>query len=161
MADENTHFWVEIENEELVMAGLTVYHGFMRHRQRQLLEELAKDGVSFLQKNVPEYTSYTQRHIDRSPVVEDADGDSETKVGIKRGTSLHPIYVNAGTGMYGTFKRPYTAFNPTGRMWFFSEKYGRVIGIESVKGQHAQHFLYTTFKELQVFAMARLTTGAY
>ena len=127
-----------------------------------LLEELAKDGVTFLAKNVPNYKGYTLEHIGRTDVGRTATGEHEATVGIKAGTSYHPVYANRGTGIFGPFiKQPYRAFNPSGRMWFFSERYGRVIGVRSVKGQRAQHFLYTTYRELQVFAQARLMTGAY
>jgi hypothetical protein len=36
-----------------------------------------------------------------------------------------------------------------------------VIGVREVRGQRAQHFLYTTFRELQVWAEARLLSGIY
>jgi hypothetical protein len=161
MADEQ-HIWMEIEGEDEALISLDVYHGVIRHRQRQLLEELAKDGVSFLEKNVPNYTSYTLRHVDRTSVDTDAVGDSEVTVGIKAGTSYHPVYANQGTGIFGPFiKQPYIAHNPSGKMWFYSHIYGRVIGVRSVKGQRAQHFLYTTFRELQVFAAARINLRAY
>lgn len=166
MADERW-IWFEVENEDELMFNLSVYHGVVVGRAKHLLEELAKDGVSFLMKNVPDYTSYTLRHIDRTdvgwkPGGAGGGGEYQVTVGIKAGTSYHPVYANRGTGIFGPYiKQPYTAKNPTGKMWFYSHIYGRVIGVRSVKGQRAQHFLYTTFREVQVFAQARMAMGAY
>ena len=161
MADEKW-IWFEIENEDEVMVLLDVYHEVLQKRTRDLLNELAEDGVTFLAANVPNYSSYTLRHVDRSSVEwRAADGEYEAVVGIKAGTSLHPVYVNRGTGIYGPSGRPYQAFNVTGRMWFYSHVYGRVIGVEEVKGQRAQQFLYTTFNELRIFAQARMLSGAF
>src|SRR4051794_17863770 len=99
MADER-HIWIEVENEDEVMIGLDVYHGVMQARAKGLLAELAQDGVTFLEKNAPNYTSYTIRHIDKEPVTGD-HGEYETTVGVKRGTSYHPVYANQGTGIFG------------------------------------------------------------
>jgi hypothetical protein len=163
MADE--HIWVEIEDEDNVILGIDIQHAIMQVRAKHLLEELAKDGVTFLEKNVPNYTSYTLRHVDRTSVDESlgASGlEYEATVGIKAGTSYHPVYANQGTGIFGPYiKQPYVAHNPSGKMWFYSHIYGRVIGLRSVKGQRAQHFLYTTFRELQVFAAARINLKAF
>jgi hypothetical protein len=160
MAD-NDHIWIEIENEEQVMAGITATTLRARHQSKELLEHLANDARILLTSNVPVYTSYTQRHIDSTdvdwkPGGAGGGGEYEATVGIKAGTSYHPVYVNQGTGEFGPYiKAPYTAVNG-GLLWFYSKVYGRVIGVESVRGQRAQHFLYTSFKELQVFALARL-----
>jgi hypothetical protein len=160
MADERL-IWVEVENEKEALVLIDAYHNVVRDRAADLLEELAKDGVTFLAKNVPNYKGYTLEHVDRSGI--DKTGtEMSTTVGIKAGTSYHPVYANRGTGIFGPFvKQPYTALpgNASGKMWFFSTRYGRVIGVRSVKGQSAQHFLYTTFRELQVFALARLNLG--
>jgi hypothetical protein len=165
---EDPHFWVEIENEDEVMFGIDVYHGFMQVKLRDLLDEMSEAGVYLLAKNVPNTgppysTGYTLQHVDRSGVSwdEGATGkEFETTVGIRAGKSFHPVYVNRGTGEFGPFiKRPYTTKPPGGLMWFHASRIGARIGRESVRGQRAQHFLYTTFRELQVFAQARITTG--
>jgi hypothetical protein len=158
---------IEVENEDEVIHDLNIYHELARHRMKGLLDELAHDGVRILEKNVPNYTSYTLRHVDRTGVEWQSGGaggggEYEATVGIKAGTSYHPVYANQGTGEFGPYlKSPYLAHNPSGRMWFYSEKYGRVIGVESVRGQKAQNYLYTTFRELQVFAHARMTLGSF
>lgn len=163
MADEQ--IWIEIENEDEVILGIDIQHAIMQVRAKHLLEELAKDGVTFLEKNVPNYTSYTLRHVDRTSVdmsVGASGIEYEATVGIKAGTSYHPVYANRGTGIFGPYiKQPYSAMNPSGRMWFYSHIYGRVIAVRSVKGQRAQHFLYTTFRELQVFAQARMALKSF
>jgi hypothetical protein len=163
MADE--HIWVEFEGDEEALIGIDVYHAVIQVRAKNLLDELAKDGVTFLAKNVPNsppYSKgYTLEHVDRTPVHGDYDSGFDATVGIKAGRSYHPVYVNRGTGVYGPFiKQPYTARNGQ-LMWFYASRIGARIGRESVKGQRAQHFLYTTFRELQVFALARMTTGAF
>jgi hypothetical protein len=160
MADE--WFWIEFENEDETILKIDAYHIAARRRAKDLLEALAGDGAKLLEENVPTYTSYTLRHVDRSSVEWHpgglgGGGEYEATVGIKRGTSYHPVYANQGTGIYGPYiSQPYEAGNPTGRMWFYSQRYGRVIGVESVKGQRAQRFLYITFRELQAFASARV-----
>lgn len=163
MADEQ--IWIEIEDEDNVILGIDIQHAIMQVRAKHLLEELAKDGVTFLEKNVPNYTSYTLRHVDRTSVdmsVGASGIEYEATVGIKAGTSYHPVYANQGTGIFGPhIKQPYVAHNPSGRMWFYSHIYGHVIGVREVKGQRAQHFLYTTFRELQVFAQARIHLKAF
>src|SRR3954451_22574803 len=130
MADEQ-HIWIEIEDEDNVILGIDIQHAIMQVRAKHLLEDLAKDGVTFLAKNVPNYKGYTLEHVDRSGI--DKTGtEMSTTVGIKAGTSYHPVYANRGTGIFGPFvKQPYTALpgNAPGKMWFFSEKYGRVIGV--------------------------------
>lgn len=166
MADDDRHIWVEIENENEVLIGLDVYHEVMRIRMGDLVHELAQDGATFLAKNVPNsppYSSgYTSSHVDRTSVDWDAGTEEfSATVGIKAGTSYHPVYVNRGTGVFGPFiKQPYTARNGQ-LMWFYASRIGERIGRRSVRGQRAQHFLYTTFRELQVFAQARMTLGAY
>ena len=161
MAEERW-LWFEVENEDELMLELDAYHLVAQRRAKDLLEALTGDGARLLEENVPTYTSYTLRHVDRTsvnwkPGGAGGGGEYESTVGIKRGTSKHPIYANQGTGIYGPYsKKPYEAGNPTGRMWFYSQKYGRVIGVESVRGQRAQHFLYITFRELQAFAAARV-----
>jgi hypothetical protein len=157
MAEE--HIWIEIEDEDNVILGINIQHAIMQVRAKHLLEELAKDGVTFLAKNVPNYKGYTLEHVDRTDV-ELAQGpegiEYEATVGIKAGRSYHPVYANRGTGIFGPFiKQPYTS--QSGKlMWFYASRIGRRIGVESVRGQRAQHFLYTTFRELQVFALARM-----
>jgi hypothetical protein len=161
MADERW-IWIEVENEDQAILTLDAHHFAAQRRAKDLLEALTGDGARLLEENVPTYTSYTLRHVDRTSVEwhpggAGGGGEYESTVGIKRGTSYHPVYVNQGTGVYGPYiQQPYAAGNPSGRMWFYSVKYGRVIGVESVKGQRAQHFLYITFQELQAVAAARV-----
>ena len=160
MADER-YFWFEVENEDQVIRDMDNYHLVAQQRAKDFIEALTGDGATLLAANVPQYTEYTLRHVDRSsvhwlPGGAGGGGEYESVIGIKRGTSNHPLYADQGTGLYGTFHRVYTAHNPSGRMWFYSTKYGRVIGVWAVEGQRAQHFLYTTFRELQAFANARV-----
>ena len=156
--------WIDVyvENEDEVILNIDIYAEIIRQRMKNLLEELAKDGVTLLGKNAPDYSGYTRRHIDRDPVSGTADtGEYETIVGVKRGASRHPIYADVGTGIYSYTKKPYTTKLPGGTMWFYASRAGKRIGVQSVQGQQAQHFLYATYRELRVFAQARMLTGAY
>lgn len=164
---DEQHIWIEIEGDEEAIVGMQVYEAYIQVRAKNLLDELAKDGVTLLAKNVPNsppYSSgYTLEHIDREPAHGDygAGGEFSATVGIKAGSSYHPVYANRGTGVFGPFiKQPYTARNGQ-LMWFYASRIGARIGRQSVKGQRAQHFLYTTFRELQVFAQARIITGGF
>src|SRR4051794_18237960 len=145
MADE--HFWIEVEGENEAIFGIDVYHAYTQVRSKHLLEELAKDGVTLLAKNIdtsgPYSSGYTLRHIDHTDVNWDAGPEEYSgTVGIRAGTSYHPVYANRGTGEFGPFiKQPYTTKPPGGLMWFYGSRVGKRIGRESVRGQRAQHFL--------------------
>lgn len=166
MADDK-FIWIEVEGEDEAIRSLEIHHELLNLRAKGLVEELAHDGVTLLHKNVPQYTGYTLRHVDQTgvewnPGGAGGGGEYEATVGIKAGTSYHPVYVNRGTGEFGPFTgMPYGAINPSGRMWFYWEKVGHVIGVESVRGQKAQNFLYTTFRELQIFAQGRMVLGSF
>lgn len=165
MADRRT-FWIEVDEDEAV-------HGIERAqlaiggRVDRLLDDLADKGVHILQSNIPIYSSYTLRHIDREnvkwhPGGAGGGGHWETTLGIRSGTSMHPLYADQGTPPYTgtgtevvTYGRSQPQVVPT-RMYFYSKLYGRVIGPRYVEGQKGKHFLYKTFTELRAYVGARL-----
>lgn len=156
------------------MRGLDLCAELARRQLKNLIDNVADFGLHALEGNVPSYSTYTLRHTDRSdirwnPGGAGGGGEYEVIVGIKAGTSKHPIYVKSGTGIYGFKRIPYGALKPRtsaggtvspGLMFFYSQRYGHVISVRSVKGQKPQDFLYTTYREMQVYTGARLLLGA-
>jgi hypothetical protein len=171
MADKEIE--IEVHSED-ALRGIDHAYATAFGGARHIIDQLADVGVHLLEANVPIYTSYTLRHVERTGAVwrpggAGGGGQWEAWVGVKAGTSMHPLYADQGTGIYGTFKRPYTGkgseivrlgrstpMEVPSRMWFFSHLYGKVIGVREVQGQPAQHFLYRTFAELQPYVKARL-----
>jgi hypothetical protein len=159
-------FWIEVD-EDTAKHGIDRAQLAIGGKVNRLLEDLARQGVHILQSNVPIYSSYTLRHIDRSqikwhPGGAGGGGTWETMFGIRAGTSMHPLYANRGTPPYTgsgsevvTYGRSQPQVVPS-RMYFFSKMYGRVIGVRSVEGQQPQLFLYKTFTELRAYVSARL-----
>ena len=176
MADKT--FWIEVDEDE-AMRGLDRAQYTAFGGARDLIDDLADAGVHLLEGNVPVYTSYTLRHVERTAAVwrpggAGGGGNWEAVVGVKAGTSKHPLYVERGTGIYGETGMPYTGkgkdtvklgrskpVEVPSRMWFFSNLYGRVIGVREVEGQPAQRFLYRTFVELQPYVRANLLGRAH
>jgi hypothetical protein len=146
-------------NEDEVLREFDSYISRHRFRSRELMDDLADTGVQLLRIKAPEYSSYLQRHIDREAVhqtVGASGTELETVVGVKRGTSEHPYYVNFGTGLYATPSRGYITAKQGEYLVFRSDIYGRVIRTKRVKGQRAQNFLYQTWQDLNFYAKARI-----
>lgn len=164
MADRT--FWIEVDEDE-AMHGIERAQLAIGGRVRDLLDDLTDKGVHILTTNVPIYSSYTLRHIDREqakwhPGGAGGGGTWEAMFGVRAGTSMHPLYVNRGTPPYTgsgsevvTYGRSQPQTVPS-RMYFYSKMYGRVIGVRQVEGQKPQLFLYKTFTELRAYVAARL-----
>jgi hypothetical protein len=151
---------IEIEDPEDILMRIDAIVERRRDRSRALLDNLSDFALHALRANVPVDRRYLIRHTDRSelrwrPGGAGGGGSWESVVGVKRGLSKHPLYVEFGTGLYGAvgwYITPQThAF-----MTFYSRKYHRLMHVASTRGQRPQPYFYTTWRELTVYARGRL-----
>lgn len=155
--------WVEVD-EDNIFQKYDYATGYVKSYAKNTLDDLADFGVRMLHVNVPQYTTYLLRHVNREavrwlPGGIGGGGEYGTIVGIKAGTSKHPIYVEMGTGIYAIPARGYIQPKTKEYMSFFSNIYGRRINTKRVKGQRPQHYFYRTWEQLVVYARARLIAG--
>src|ERR1700754_421287 len=102
MADRT--FWIDVDEDDAVH-GIERAQLAIAGKVNSLLADLRDQGVHILTTNVPVYSSYTLRHIDKESVKWHPGGTGgggtwETMFGIKAGTSMHPLYVHRGTPAY-------------------------------------------------------------
>jgi hypothetical protein len=154
--------WISIqfENEDEILARLDEKIDSERRRIRSLLDEISKAGMNIIRANTPIYSSYTLRHVDRtavtwSPGGEGGGGSYQQTVGIKSGTSRHPLYAEFGTGLYGAVGW-YIVPLRAQYMTFYGSRARRILHKKSVKGQKPQHYFYQSWHELLVYAQARV-----
>ena len=159
MADER-FIWFEVDEDETIL-GFKLQEEKFSRRQKDFLDDLSDHGIQLMKMYAPEGDSgYLHDHIDKSVATWEAGGaggggNYEQIVGVKAGTSQHPIYVEIGTGLYGRFKSP--VISPVGnRMWFYAEGLGRRIGRYKLRGQEPQRYVYQTWRDLALYAHARL-----
>jgi len=162
MADDR-FIWIEFD-EDRILQRFDFFVGYHRHYVTNMLDDVADFGVRRLQAGVPQYTTYILRHIDRSqvrwiPGGGGGGGEWGTIVGIKAGSSKHPLYVEKGTGIYATPSRGYITPTSSKFMSFFSQIYGRRIRVREVKGQRPQLYFYSAWKDVAIYAKARLLAG--
>jgi hypothetical protein len=118
---------------------------------------------------VPQYNGYTMRHIDRDgptwmPGGAGGGGEWHGIVGIKEGTSRHPIYAEFGTGIYAGkgliwpagIRRLSGKYQPVMRFEKRGEGGGKGIYRYWIKGQRGQHYFYQTWRVLQAHMAARI-----
>lgn len=151
---------IELEDDDDVIHKLDFAAERFRNRAKELLDNIAEFGVHVLDANVPVHSSYLLRHVGRSPVAwrpggAGGGGEWQAVVGIRAGSSRHPLYVERGTGIYGVVgfyilpgQRPY--------MVFYSSIYGHLIRVKQVRGQRPKRYFYTSWREVQIYAGARL-----
>lgn len=151
------HVSIEVDDEDKVIIAFERAEERADERVRNILDNLTDFGVHVLQANVPVHTEYLLRHIARGQVVGVGD-EWHSIVGIKRGTSKHPLYVEFGTGIYGAVGWFITPLK--GKfMAFYSNKLGRKIRVTHTKGQRPQHYFYLSWREMQIYSMARLMSA--
>jgi hypothetical protein len=162
--------FIEFEvDEDEVMRGLTIQEVWAKHVLRDFIDDLADKGIEVLRMHAPKpglnhpYSEgYTQEHIDRTgiswhPGGAGGGGTYQVILGVKAGTSYHPVYANLGTGVY-SYTRDYIRSISGKLMWFYGTKIGLRIAAYEVAGQRPQRFLYETWRDLALFAEMRLLT---
>jgi hypothetical protein len=162
---------IEIENEERIIHSLERMEERVRGRARETIEDLTNATALTLIGATPMHNTYIMQHIDRDGPVwmpGGAGGGGEWKsiVGIKEGTSRHPIYVEFGTGIYagrgliwasgvkgltGRYQSV-MAFKKRG------EGEGKWIVRYWTRGQRGQHYFYRTWQILNAVAEARIAS---
>lgn len=154
--------WIEykIENEKEILAGFDKEQAKARRHLHDLLDDISKAGVRLLRYHVPTYSRYLIRHVDRSPETWSpggigGGGSWDRIVGIKAGSSRHPLYVEFGTGIYGLVGW-YILPLKAQFMVFYGSKAKRILRKRAIRGQQPQRYFYTTWLELNVYAHARI-----
>jgi hypothetical protein len=194
MADR--HLEIYWEDPDLFESLIKHLDTFATRHAKRYVEELAAFARFRLIMNVPKGESlYLLRHVDASPVRYQAGGRSSENiagggeyvaiVGIKQGSSFHPLYVHRGTGIYdvrpGSLRQPirpradraYQVYiiAPGPRQGMKRRAgHGRRAAITFqkrgeprkfrrwVRGQRPQPFMYYTFNQARLYAGARLLT---
>lgn len=153
---------IEVDEDE-VMRGFDLQEAVAKRLLRNLVDDLADRGMEVLEMHAPEWSTYTKRHIDRTDVdwmPDNMGGTYQAIVGVKTGTSYHPVYAELGTGIY-SYTSNFIRSPRGGLMYFYSILYGHVIAKYEVAGQPPQHYLYATWRDLAIYTAARLTTEAF
>lgn len=145
-----------IEDPEKIILGLDQEEKRKRKLARDMVDDLASFGMKTLRINVPTFSSYLLRHLDKTLPTFKAGGaggggEYEVIIGVKAGTSRHPLYVEGGTGIYGPIGWYLTPVSSSALSWF-STVYGRPISKKFTKGQRPQRYFYNTWKELQIYS---------
>jgi hypothetical protein len=157
---------IEIEGEEKIILALERLQDRQQKELRELVDELASFSAFWLISHVPVYDTYLMRHIDRDgpvwyPGGAGGGGEWRAVVGIKEGTSRHPLYVEQGTGIYAG----------KGLIWASGVKgltgrYQKVMRFQKhgeppkfrywIRGQRPQQYFYITWRSLNAFAVAKM-----
>lgn len=161
MADER---FIEIifDDEEEIIMKIEREGERQRKRVKALLDNLAEIGVLIVRGNVPVYSTYTLRHVDKTavrwhPGGAGGGGQWEATVGIKAGTSMHPLYAEGGTGIYGRFRRVIRPLSAT-YMYFYGTQAGRLLRRKTVKGQRGQRYFLESWREMKLYSMQAVRT---
>lgn len=162
MAEKFIEFIFEDEHD--ILLGLEREQKKAANEARQMLDNIAAFGLRVLESNISVSSGYTLLHASRSDVKwrpggAGGGGEWEAVVGITRGSSRHPIYVELGTGIYGLVgwyitpqRAPFLVFRSTIT--------GRLLRKRAVLGQKPQRFLYRTWREVQIYAAGRVLASA-
>jgi hypothetical protein len=165
MADK--YIDIHIEGEDKIQAALRMQETRQEANLRDLVDELADVASLALIMNVPRHNDYILNHIAREgalwmPGGAGGGGEYKAIVGIKEGTSRHPIYVEFGTGIYAGRGLIWSTQGPGA----LTGKYGPVMAFEKhgeppvfrywIKGQKGQHYFYLTWRVLNAVAAARI-----
>lgn len=165
MADEKFIEFL-IEDERSILRAIERQEKSNQRLAKEIVDDLAKFGVRMLYLNAPEkHSSYILRHIDRKdarfrPGGSGGGGEYEAIVGIKSGSSRHPLYVEGGTGLYGE-RADYIYPDHAPSMTWYSTVYKKIISKKKTRGQKPQRYFYQTWKEVEVYARVQLLTNRF
>lgn len=169
MADDR-FIWMEFEDEHSIMLKLDTFVERKKRELKDMLDDLGDYAVLRLLATVPVYNAYIFRHIDRTevrwhPGGAGGGGEYEVVAGIKRGDSQHPLYAEFGTGIYvgrGMIRPLHGDFvilsraGGKGNVLTF-QKHGEPRKFRPfVRGQKGQRYFYRTWRDVQVYASARV-----
>lgn len=158
---------IEIEGEEKIRLAFDRQQVRMGAKLRDIVDDLAEFAEHSLEGFVPQYNQYTLRHIDRDgpmwmPGGAGGGGEYKAIVGVKEGTSRHPIYTEFGTGIYAGRGLIWATAGP-GKL---TGRYGPVMTFQKhgeprkfrywVRGQRGQRYFYLTWQVVHAYAQARM-----
>jgi hypothetical protein len=151
---------IDFEDEDDIIHNIDIIEVKSRLMLKRILDEITSFGYHVLQSHVPRHTSYLLRHVDREqprwrPGGAGGGGEYESVVGVKRGTSKHPFYVEFGTGLYGAVGW-FIVPNFAQYMTFYSLKYKKVLHLTHTRGQRPQRYMYITWREMLIYARGRM-----
>lgn len=160
MADK--YIDIDVENEEEVFLKMERLKERDQRMLHKLVDDLSKVAESTLLFMVPRKRLYLFRHVDRSgpswmPGGAGGGGEWKSIVGIKAGESLHPLYVEFGTGIYGgrgdlIFARGVSELTGSIQKVMVLEKEGTVNFRYWTHGQKPQRYMYLTWGVLNALA---------
>ena len=158
---------IEVHNEDRIRHQIEQMEERNAKWARELIEDLAKVGHSTLTLMVPTKSLYLFRHIDRDgpmwmPGGPGGGGEWKAIVGVKEGSSRHPLYVEFGTGIYGDRGSLIWATGVKG----LTGRYQKVMTFEKrgegrkfrywIRGQRPQRYMYYTWGVVNAFAVELL-----
>lgn len=153
---------IHVEDESDIKAKLAAYEERQNRELRNMLDNFAELGRALVAHNVPVQSRVMREHVDRTGVIwrpggAGGGGYYEAAYGVKRLAtgSRYPLYVEFGTGLYGP-RRQYIYPRRAWAMTFYSTRYHRWIHAFRTRGQRASRFFYISWREFQVYAVARL-----
>ena len=159
---------IKVEGEEKVIYALERQQERQSQELRDMIDDLSDFATIFLIGSVPQHSNYIMNHIARNtsqwmPGGYGGGGEWKGIVGIKRGASRHPLYVEQGTGIYAgrglIFASGVTHL--TGKrqqvMRFVKKGEGGGKGIFRywIYGQRGQRYFYLTWQAVQAAARVR------
>lgn len=151
---------MDLEGEDELMLAFERADEKRQRWARRMLDNLADFGVHVLQGNVPVHSTYLLRHVARSTVTwhpggTGGGGEYGAVMGVKAGSSRHPLYVEFGTGLYGAVGW-YIVPLRAQFMVFYSSLAGKKIAVSKTRGQRPQRYFYTMWREMQIYAAGRI-----
>ena len=142
---------IGVEGEDEIQVRLKFQEARQAAKLRELVDELADVASLALIMNVPRRSDYIMNHIAREgarwmPGGAGGGGEYKAIVGIKEGTSRHPLYVDQGTGIYAGRGLIWATQGPG----YLTGKYAPVMTFQKqgeprrfrswTKGQKGQHY---------------------
>lgn len=158
---------IDIEGEDKIQLALKAQGARQEAGLRELVDELSAAAEMTLVGLAPRSSNYILEHIGREGPVwmpGGAGGGGEWKaiVGIKEGTSKHPLYVDQGTGIYAGQGLIWATQGPG----YLTGKYAPVMTFQKegeprrfrywTRGQRGQRYFYMTWRVLNALAHARI-----
>lgn len=126
-------------------------------RMKDLLDDTANVATFWMHIYAPTgETAYIQSHIARTrlywhPGGSGGGGSWEVTAGVREGSSRHPLWVEAGTGIYGDHRRPITPRTKSAMVFSTPGRAGRVYA-ERTRGQRAQPYVKAAYNQAKVYA---------
>jgi hypothetical protein len=156
---------IKLEGEEKISAALRSHEERGSAQLRELVDDLADVAGIALIAHVPRGSSdYILEHVDRDgplwmPGGAGGSGEWKAIVGIKKGHSRHPIYVEEGTGIYAGRSEWGGRPMPMTKAFPESDPGGPASKTkfrQYVKGQRPQKYFYMTWRTLNAVVAARI-----